>query len=131
MPTYDFVCLDCHQRFEIFMSFSEYGSRKLKCVHCSSLNVRRRMTKVRIARSEESRMDGIADESALEGLEDDPRALGKMIKKMGREMGEDLPPDFDDMAERLEAGQSPEEIEASMPDTGGDASSSPGFDDDL
>jgi len=131
MPTYDFVCLDCHQRFEIFMSFSEYGSRKLKCVHCSSLNVRRRMTKVRIARSEESRMDGIADESALEGLEDDPRALGKMIKKMGREMGEDLPPEFDDMAERLEAGQSPEEIEASMPDTGGDASSSPGFDDDL
>jgi len=131
MPTYDFVCLDCHQRFEIFMSFSEYGSRKLKCVHCSSLNVRRRMTKVRIARSEESRMDGIADESALEGLEDDPRALGKMIKKMGREMGEDLPPEFDDMAERLEAGQSPEEIEASMPDTGGDANSSPGFDDDL
>jgi putative FmdB family regulatory protein len=129
MPTYDFVCLDCHQRFEIFMSFSEYGSRKLKCVHCSSLNVRRRMTKVRIARSEESRMDGIADESALEGLEDDPRALGKMIKKMGREMGEDLPPDFDDMAERLEAGQSPEEIEASMPDLGGDANSSPGLDD--
>jgi putative FmdB family regulatory protein len=131
MPTYDFVCLDCHQRFEIFMSFSEYGSRKLKCVHCGSLNVRRRMTKVRIARSEESRMDGIADESALEGLEDDPRALGKMIKKMGREMGEDLPPEFDDMAERLEAGQSPEEIEASMPDTGGDANSPPGFDDDL
>ena len=131
MPTYDFVCLDCHQRFEIFMSFSEHGSRKLKCVHCGSLNVRRRMTKVRIARSEESRMDGIADESALEGLEDDPRALGKMIKKMGREMGEDLPPEFDDMAERLEAGQSPEEIEASMPDTGGDANSSPGFDDDL
>ena len=131
MPTYDFVCLDCHQRFEIFMSFSEYGSRKLKCVHCSSLNVRRRMTKVRIARSEESRMDGIADESALEGLEDDPRALGKMIKKMGREMGEDLPPDFDDMAERLEAGQSPEEIEASMPDLGADSDASAGMDDDL
>ncbi|MFH1185032.1 MAG: zinc ribbon domain-containing protein [Chloroflexota bacterium] len=131
MPTYDFVCLNCHQRFDVFMSFSEYGSRKVKCVHCGSLSVRRRMTKVRIARSEESRLENIADESALEGLEDDPRALGQMMKKMGREMGEDLPPEFDDMAARLEAGQSPEEIEASMPDLGANADESAGMDDDL
>jgi putative FmdB family regulatory protein len=131
MPTYDFVCLNCHQLFDVFMSFSEYGSRKVKCEHCGSLNVRRRMTKVRVARSEESRLEGIADESALDGLEDDPKALGKMMKKMGKEMGEDLPPEFDDMAERLEAGQSPEEIEASMPDLGADSDASAGMDDDL
>jgi putative FmdB family regulatory protein len=131
MPTYDFVCLNCHQRFDVFMSFSEYGSRKVQCVHCGSLSVRRRMTKVRVARSEESRLENFADESALDGLEDDPRALGQMMKKMGREMGEDLPPEFDDMAARLEAGQSPEEIEASMPDLGADADASAGMDDDL
>jgi len=131
MPTYDFVCLNCHQLFDVFMSFSEYGSRKVKCEHCGSPNVRRRMTKVRIARSEESRLEGIADESALDGLEDDPKALGKMMKKMGKEMGEDLPPEFDDMTERLEAGQSPEEIEASMPDLGADSDASAGMDDDL
>jgi putative FmdB family regulatory protein len=131
MPTYDFVCLNCHQRFDVFMTFSEYGSHKVKCVHCSSLDVRRRMTKVRIARSEESRLEGMADESALEGLEDDPRALGRMMKKMGREMGEDLPPEFDDMTDRLEAGQSPDEIESSMPDLGGGSDASLGMDDDL
>src|SRR5512135_2023495 len=118
MPTYDFVCTNCGQRFDIFLSYSEYGAKKVQCLHCGSTNVRRRMTRVRIARSEESRMDGLGDESALDGLEDDPKALGRMMKKMGKEMGEDLPPEFDDVVDRLEAGQSPEEIETALPDLG-------------
>jgi len=131
MPTYDFVCLNCAQHFDVYLTFDEYDQRKVKCVHCGSLSVRRRMTKVRIARSEESRLDSMADESALEGLEDNPRELGRMMKKMGSEMGEDLPPEFDDMVDRLEAGQSPEEIEASMPDLGAEADASTGPDDGL
>ncbi len=75
-------------------------------------------------------MEGMADESALEGLEDDPKALGRMMKKMGNEMGEDLPPEFDDVVDRLEAGQSPEDIESALPDLGaGDAAGA--GDDDL
>ena len=118
MPTYDFVCENCQQRFDVFMSYSEYGTKPVQCVHCGSGNVRRRMTKVRIAKSEDSRMENMMDESALEGLEDDPKALGQMMKKMGKEMGEDLPPEFDDVVDRLEAGQSPEEIESALPDLG-------------
>jgi len=131
MPTYDYVCRECRQQFEVFMSFSEYGKRKVLCLHCGSTNVRRRVTRVRIARSEDSRMESLADESALAGLEDDPRALGQMMKKMGREMGEELPPEFDDMAARLEAGQSPEEIENALPDLAGDSDAPLGMDDDL
>lgn len=131
MPTYDFLCQNCGQHFDVFLSFAEYGKRKIKCVHCGSSNVRRRMTKVRVAKSEESRMDALADDSALEGLEDDPQALGRMMKKMGREMGEEMPPEFDDMADRLQAGQSPEEIEAAMPDLGGEGAGAGGLDDDL
>jgi putative FmdB family regulatory protein len=132
MPTYDFVCLNCGQRFDIFLSYSEYGSTKVRCAHCSSHNVRRRMTKVRLAKSEESRMEGLADDSALDGLENDPQALGRMMKKMGREMGEDLPPEFDDVVDRLEAGQSPEDIEKAMPDLGAEESGAPsGMDDDF
>jgi len=64
-------------------------------------------------------MESMMDESALEGMEDDPKALGKMMKKMGKEMGEELPPEFDDVVDRLEAGQSPEDIESAIPDLGG------------
>lgn len=128
MPTYDFICLNCKQRFDVFMAYSEYGSKPVNCVHCGSENVRRRLTRVRVAKSEESRMESLMDESALEGLENDPKALGRMMRKMGKEMGEDVPPELDDVADRLEAGQSPEEIEADMPDLGAGLG---GGDDDL
>ncbi|WKZ40688.1 MAG: zinc ribbon domain-containing protein [Anaerolineales bacterium] len=122
MPTYDFICNACRQRFDVFMTFSEYGKKSVQCAHCGSKNVRRRMTKVRIAKSEESRFESMTDDfSGIEGLEDDPKVLGQMMRKMGKEMGEELPPEFDDVVDRLEAGQSPEEIESALPDLGADS----------
>jgi len=127
MPTYDFICLNCNERFDVFLTFDEYGKRAVRCDHCGSDKVRRRMTKVRIAKSEESRLESMMDPSALEGIEDDPRAMGQMMRKMGKEMGEELPPGFDDVVDRLEAGQSPEEVESALPDPGADA---PGAEDE-
>lgn len=120
MPIYDYVCLNCKKRFDIFMTYSEYGTRPAVCSHCGSENTRRRMTRVRIARSEESR---------LEGLDDNPRELGRMMRKMGKELGEELPPEFDEVVDRLEKGQSPEEIESALPDLGGEDGG--GFDNDF
>ena len=123
MPTYDFICNNCNQRFDVFLTFAEYGKTPVTCTHCNSKNVRRRMTKVRIAKSEETRMDSMADDfSGFEGLEEDPKAMGQMMRKMGKEMGEDMPPEFDEVVDRLESGQSPEDIEKAIPDLGGDAS---------
>ena len=87
---------------------------------CGSKKVKRRVPRVRVKKSEESRLESLADPSALAGLEDDPKSLGRMMRKMGNEMGEELPPEFDDVVDRLEAGQSPEEIESALPDMGAD-----------
>ena len=113
------------------MTFSEYGTlasrggrsagkKAVHCTHCQSDNVRRRMTKVRIAKSDESRMESAADDfSGMDGIKDDPKALARMMRKMGGEMGEDLPAEFNEVVGRLEAGQSPEEIHSILPDLGG------------
>jgi putative FmdB family regulatory protein len=123
MPTYDFICNHCEKRFDVFMTFSEYGKKAVHCTHCESGSVRRRMTKVRIAKSDESRMESMANDfPGFDGIEDDPKALGQMMRKMGTETGEDLPAEFDDVVDRLEAGQSPEEIESVLPDLGLDDS---------
>jgi putative FmdB family regulatory protein len=118
MPTYDFICLDCRKRFDVFLSYKEYGVKPVTCLHCGSSNARRRVPRVRILKSEEARLSQLADPSMLDGIDDDPKALGQMMRKMGNEMGEDLPPEFDDVVDRLEAGQSPEEIENALPDLG-------------
>ena len=66
-------------------------------------------------RSEENRFESLADPSSLSGLdENDPRSLARWMRKMSRETGEDLGPEFDEMVDRMEAGESPEEIEVSM-----------------
>jgi hypothetical protein len=114
--------MDCQKRFDVFMTYSEYGTRPVTCSACGSKNVRRRVPRVRVAKSDESRMDSLAgdfsDPSALAGLENDQQAMGRMMRKMGSEMGEQLPPEFNDVVDRLEKGQSPEEIEKELPDLG-------------
>jgi putative FmdB family regulatory protein len=130
MPTYDYACGNCGKRFDIYLSYSEYGKTPVLCVHCGSDQVKRRLNRVRMAKSEDSRLEGMGDDfSDFEGLEDDPQAMGRMMRKMGKEMGEDLPPEFDDVVDRLEAGQSPEDIEQALPDLGGEAGG--GLDDDF
>jgi putative FmdB family regulatory protein len=118
MPSYRYRCSDCKKRFEVFMSYAEYGQKPVHCPHCKSENVHRRIERIRFARSEESRLENLADPSSLEGLEDDPRALGKMMRQMSREVGEEMGPEFDEVIDRLESGQSPEEIEEAIPDLG-------------
>ncbi len=123
MPLYDFVCLRCHKRFDIYLTYSDYGKKAVACPNCGSGSVKRRAPRVRMKKSEEARLESIADPTALAGLDDDPKALGRMMRKMGSEMGEELPPEFDDVVDRLEAGQSPEEIESALPDLGADGGS--------
>jgi putative FmdB family regulatory protein len=123
MPTYDYVCLDCHKRFDIFLTYKEYGVKPVACSHCGSENVRRRVPRVRLLKGDEARMAAFSDPSKFAGLEDDPQAMGKMFREMGGALGEEMPPQFDEIVDRLEAGQKPEEIESALPDWGGEGGS--------
>jgi len=130
MPSYPYRCLNCKKPFEIFMSYSEYDTRTVTCPHCTSENVQRRIGRVRIARSEDSRLEDLSDPNKLAGLEDDPQALGRMMRQMSGELGEDMGPEFDEVINRLESGQSPEEIEKAIPDLGEDGGLGGGMGDD-
>jgi hypothetical protein len=72
-----------------------------------------------VIRSEESRLDDLSDPSFLSDFdEDDPRSMGRMMRRMADEVGEELGPEFDEVVGRLESGESPEQIEKDMPDLG-------------
>jgi putative FmdB family regulatory protein len=129
MPNYEYRCLNCRRRFEVFMSYSDYGTRTVTCPHCQSENVQRRIGRVRVARSDAARMENMADPSSLEGLDEDPRALGRMMRQMSHEVGEEMGPEFDEVVGRLEAGQSPDQIEQDLPDLGADAGPAGDFED--
>jgi putative FmdB family regulatory protein len=120
MPTYEYRCQDCGKRVAIYQTYEEYGRVAVACPKCGGNRLTRLLNRVRIARSEESRLDSLADPSDWGDVdEEDPRSLARMMRKMGSELGEDVPPEFDEVVGRLESGERPEEIEESMPDLGG------------
>jgi putative FmdB family regulatory protein len=124
MPLYEYQCRDCGNRFAIRMSYEEYGCQQVICPACKSQSVKRRIGRIRIGHSEEERLNQIADPAQMDALEDDPIALGGMLRKMKNQMGEGIAPEFDDVVDRLEKGQTPEQIESELPDMEGEDTSS-------
>jgi putative FmdB family regulatory protein len=130
MPTYEYRCLDCRKRVAIYQSYEDYGRVPVACPHCGGGRLERRIGRVRVARSEESRLDTLSDPSDWGDVdENDPRSVGRMMRRMGSEMGEDMPAEFDEVVDRLEAGESPEEIEKDIPDLGGGGGGMDDFED--
>jgi putative FmdB family regulatory protein len=130
MPYYDYVCTDCKRRATLFFkSFAEYDTAVPQCPHCQSQNIRRRIGRVALAKGEDSRMETLADEGLAGVDENDPRSLGRFMRQMSHEMGEDLGDEFGEVVDRLEKGQSPEDIEKAIPSLADSAPSMPSFDD--
>ena len=119
MPHYDFICYDCRKPSRLFFSFAEYETAVPVCSHCQSNNLKRRIGRVALGKSEASRMDNLVDDSTLDNLdENDPQALGQFMRQMSQEMGEDLGDEFNEVVGRLEKGESPDSIEKAMPELG-------------
>jgi putative FmdB family regulatory protein len=119
MPLYEFRCQNCKNRVSIRQSYDEYGVAPVTCPICGSQALSRLIGRVRIAKGEDRRMEDMTDPSFFGDVdENDPKSLARAMKKMGQEMGEDLPPEFDEITGRLESGEDPESIEQSMPDLG-------------
>ncbi len=122
MPFYEYVCQECKRPLRLFFSYADYGTVQPICTFCESENVVRRIGRVALGKSEESRMDGMMGDSTLAGLdEDDPRSIGRFMRKMGNEMGEDMGDEFNEVVDRLEKGESPEAIEKAVPSLADDA----------
>jgi hypothetical protein len=70
------------------------------CETCGSGETGRRVSRVRMVRSEDQIMESMADPSMLSGLdENDPRSIARWAKKMAKEMGEDIGDEIEAMAE--------------------------------
>lgn len=123
MPIYEYRCQDCHRRVTLFFrTMTEAQEAIPTCPHCGSTHLVRRISRVAMVRSEESRLESMMDTDFLSGLdENDPRSLARFMRKMSDELGEDLGDEFEEVVDRLEAGESPEEIEKSMPELAGEA----------
>lgn len=118
MPIYEYRCAACRRRSSLFyQSFSVAERAEPHCEHCGSADVSRLVSRVAVLKSEESRLDDLAGDADLGGVdENDPKSIARWARRMGEQLGDDVGDDFREMVDQLEAGEMPDD----MPPSGGD-----------
>jgi putative FmdB family regulatory protein len=105
MPIYEFRCRKCGKRFTVLtLRVSEKAVPH--CDKCGSTSADRLMSRFAMPKSEEARLESMADPSALGDLdESDPKSVARWMRKMGKEMGDEAGgEDFDQMVDEIETG---------------------------
>ena len=100
MPIYEYECDKCHRRSSVLTT---RVSEKVDpvCRHCGSPKLSRLMSRFAMPKSEEARLEALGNPSQFSDLdENDPKSVGRMMRKMGKEMGEDI--DGAEMEEAIE-----------------------------
>ncbi len=123
MPVYEFRCNDCGRKVTLtYKTYADYDAAIPACTHCESADLTRLISRVRFKRASSvsnllSGAMGSDDPGAQDALDDaDPRMLGRVLREMRDETDEDPGPEFDEIVTRLERGDDPDAIEASLPD---------------
>ena len=95
MPIYEYECGDCRRRVSLLV-LRPSTAPPPTCPRCGSAVMSRLMSRFATVKSEEARMDALADSSSFGDLdENDPGSVARFMKKMGKEFGDDLGDDFD------------------------------------
>ncbi|REG07154.1 FmdB family zinc ribbon protein [Pelolinea submarina] len=119
VPAYEYICDKCHQSFSLHISYAQYGHVAAACPHCGSEKVTRRIGKVRVSRSDDSRMQqftDLADERKMEDIDKNPAEIGRMMRQMSQESGAEMGEEFNEVVDRLEHGQTSADLENDLPD---------------
>ena len=114
MPIYEYRCQDCQKRNTYLLLTANAATPS--CKHCGSSKLERLMSRFAAPKSEEARMEALADPSKFGDLdENDPASMARFMKKMGKEMGEDFGDEMDEAMESMGEGGDTEDS-LSIPD---------------
>lgn len=165
MPIYEFLCPACNRVFS-FLVKSTSERHEPTCPKCGGRDMRRRLSRFAVtgvqrkscgrvgARAETAAapadrgsdpLDNPQVEAEMTQLmadadgidENDPRQLGRLMRRMTEITGEAVEPEMEEAMRRLEAGEDPEKIEADLGDVLGaseeadDGAGAPSYDGGL
>ncbi|MCS7312167.1 MAG: zinc ribbon domain-containing protein [Acidobacteria bacterium] len=111
MPIYEYMCHGCRRRVSLFWwTVRQAETETARCPHCGQARLTRIPSRVAFLRSEEDRLESLLDPSRLGDIdEDNPRSVARWMKRIGRQWGEELGEDWNEMVEQMEAeGENPE-----------------------
>ena len=89
MPIFEFVCEDCGKQFSALVGMVA-SSKPPACPRCKGDRLNKVVSRFARIRSEEEKLDSLADETAIGDIENDPKAMRKWVREMGKAMDEDM-----------------------------------------
>jgi len=96
MPIYEYECHDC-RRVVSLLVLRPSAAGTPSCPRCGSTALTRLLSRFATVKSEEARLEALADAANFGDLdENDPASVARFMKKMGREMGDELGEDFEE-----------------------------------
>jgi putative FmdB family regulatory protein len=102
MPLYEYVCRQCAKQFT-FLAGVISDNADAACPRRGSADLRKLISRVARGRSDDERMDAMADRLEMRDL-DDPREMRRLAREMGREIGAETGEDMSgEMEEMIEA----------------------------
>lgn len=108
MPVYEYRCEACQKRStHFFRSFALATTPDCPHCHANAGQMQKLVSKFAVLRGDEARLEALSDPSMFSDVdENDPRSVAKWARKLGEHLGDDLPGDYGEMVEQLEAGGS-------------------------
>jgi len=106
VPLYEYRCTACRKRVTV-LTLRVGEEVHPTCDKCGSAALERMMSRFAMPRSEGARLDALSDPSSLSGLdENDPKSVGRWMRRVGGELGDELGGDeLDEMVEGIESGE--------------------------
>ena len=99
MPVFEFRCNACGKKFSTLVGMTAEADDE-RCPHCASNNVEKLVSRVARYRTEDDRVDELADRLDTMDEPDSPSAMRRMAREMGKALDEDV---SDEMEEVFEA----------------------------
>ena len=114
MPIYEYRCNNCRKKVAVLIL--NRSDQAPVCNHCGSNELTRIFSRFAAPKSEEARLESLADPGKWGDIdENNPASMAKFMKKMGKEFGDELGEDFEQEVESAVEEASKEE--AGPPDT--------------
>src|SRR5437763_13008455 len=89
MPIFEFECDECHKRFSALVGVVA-DARAPACPRCGGSALSKQVSRFARLRSEDEAFESLADESTFGDVENDPKAMRKWVREMGKAMDEDM-----------------------------------------
>ena len=132
MPIYEFFSPDTNKVYSFFARSLAQGKKTPRCPDKPGARMERVISRFAVTGRASEKKDSPPDaadprmervmaemQSEMAGIDEgnpDPKALGRMMRKMTEATGQPMPKEMDQMIRRMEAGEDPEKLEEEFGD---------------